>query len=136
MVFVRAGSEKDLLECPRTQAKEVRDMKMVSSTRKIPQTIQSSLDEIRALCREYQVVELEIFGSAVTDDFDPETSDYDFLVEFDTGSTMRPLVQYFGFRDALEQLLGRPVDFVSLRSVRNPYLRANIEEQRIELFAA
>ncbi len=40
------------------------------------------IPEIRTLCREFGVSKLEIFGSAVTDAFDPGRSDVDFLVEY------------------------------------------------------
>ncbi len=50
-------------------------------------------EELAALCRRYDVVRLEVFGSAARGtDFDPATSDADFLVEFDpdSGLVSRP----------------------------------------------
>ena len=42
-------------------------------------------EEIAALCRSHGVVRLEIFGSAARGtDFDPSTSDVDFLVEYES----------------------------------------------------
>jgi hypothetical protein len=38
-------------------------------------------DEIEELCRRCRVRRLDAFGSAVRDDYDPETSDSDLLVE-------------------------------------------------------
>ncbi len=39
-------------------------------------------DEITVICRRHGVARLEIFGSAARgDDFDPDNSDADFLVE-------------------------------------------------------
>ena len=70
-------------------------------------------EELAALCRRYGVRRLEIFGSAARGtDFDPKTSDADFLVEFDRGGAHGPLEQFFGFAEALEKLLGRSVDLV------------------------
>jgi predicted nucleotidyltransferase len=38
---------------------------------------------ISAICQRYRIHRLEVFGSAArADDFDPEHSDADFLVEF------------------------------------------------------
>jgi uncharacterized protein len=69
--------------------------------------------ELGALCRRYGVRRLEVFGSAARGtDFDPETSDADFLVDFDRGSGHEPLEQFFGFAEALEKVLGRSVDLV------------------------
>ena len=48
--------------------------------------------ELTALCRRYGVRRLEVFGSAArAADFDPKTSDADFLVEFDHDSGHSPL---------------------------------------------
>ena len=38
--------------------------------------------DLARLCEERRVERLDVFGSAVTGDFDPETSDLDFLVTF------------------------------------------------------
>lgn len=45
--------------------------------------IEQHHDEVAALCRRAGARRLDAFGSAVRDDFDPATSDLDFLVEFD-----------------------------------------------------
>ena len=37
---------------------------------------------IIALCREYGVARLELFGSGATDAFDPARSDVDFIVAY------------------------------------------------------
>ena len=44
--------------------------------------IEQHLDAIRALCREYGVARLEVFGSAATGAFDPDRSAVDFIVEY------------------------------------------------------
>lgn len=70
-------------------------------------------DEIVELCRHHRIQQLEIFGSAARgDDFDPEHSDVDFLVEFAPDSDYPALAEYFDFNEALAKLLGRPVDLV------------------------
>ena len=84
--------------------------------------IEEKREAFAALCRRYGVARLEVFGSAARDiDFDPKRSDFDFLVEFDQRSDLPPLKQFFGFAEALEQLLGRSVNLVE---------RAAIEKSR------
>lgn len=39
-------------------------------------------EAVAELCRRYGVARLSLFGSALTAEFDPATSDVDFLVEF------------------------------------------------------
>ena len=92
--------------------------------------------DIERLCRQYQVERLTLFGSALRDDFDPTESDVDLLVQF---ADMEPAAladAYFGLKEALEQLLGREVDLITERGLRNPYLRNAIDRQNAELYAA
>jgi uncharacterized protein len=80
--------------------------------------IEEKRDALAELCRRYGVTRLEVFGSAARGvDFDPEKSDFDFLVEFEQGSDLSPLKQFFGFAEALEQLLGRRVDLLERKTV-------------------
>jgi predicted nucleotidyltransferase len=94
-------------------------------------------EELRALCRRFHVRRLDLFGSAARGDFDPEHSDVDFLVEFDREHPEAlSFNTYFGLREALEALLGRPVDLVEPGAVRNPYLKASIDGSREPVFEA
>ena len=93
--------------------------------------------ELTALCRRYDVARLEVFGSAARGgDFDPRRSDADFLVEFKPESRLPPLEQFFGLADALEQLLGRPVDLVEPGAIKNPFILAGINRSREVVYAA
>lgn len=69
-------------------------------------------EAIADLCRRHGVVRLDVFGSAARGrDFDPVHSDADFLVTF-APSTRDDLAAFMDFKQALEALLGRPVDLV------------------------
>jgi len=57
-------------------------MKLPTTLPEIPELIASKWDAIAALCREYGVARLEVFGSVMTDEFDPERSGVDFVVRF------------------------------------------------------
>jgi predicted nucleotidyltransferase len=93
--------------------------------------------DIALLCRRYGVQRLEVFGSAArAAEFDPATSDADFLVDFEPGGEVAPLEQFFGLADALAHLLGRPVDLVERGAVRNPFVLAGINRSREVVFAA
>lgn len=97
--------------------------------------VENKRDEIAALCRELGIRRLDVFGSAVGQDFDVERSDVDVLVEFGTDDA-GGLRTYFALKDGLEHILGRPVDVVSARAVRNPYFRAQVLATREYLYAA
>ena len=91
---------------------------------------------ISAICQRYGIQKLEVFGSAARgDDFNPGSSDADFLVEFAPG--VQPgLGVFFGAKAELEQLLGRGVDLVEPGAVRNPYVLASINRNREAVYAA
>ena len=97
--------------------------------------IENKRSDVAAVCRGRAVRRLELFGSAVRDDFDEATSDLDFLVKFDAATELPALDRYFGLKEDLEALFGRPVDLVMARAVRNPYVHAEIERDRRLLYA-
>jgi hypothetical protein len=92
-------------------------------------------DDIAELCRTHHVRRFSVFGSAVRDDFNPETSDVDVRIEFDEAAD-RSAFDYFDLRDRLIELLGREVDIISAREIENPYLRRIIENSQVTLYAA
>jgi predicted nucleotidyltransferase len=67
-------------------------------------------------------------------EFKPESSDYDFLVELDTQTAGSRAKRWMALADGLEQLLGRPVDLVNPRYIRNPYFLDAVNATRIPLY--
>ncbi|MBI2911372.1 MAG: nucleotidyltransferase domain-containing protein [Chloroflexi bacterium] len=98
--------------------------------------IETRRSELAELCRRFHVRRLELFGSAAREDFDPARSDVDLLVEFERDPAFNRFDNYFGFKAAVEALLGRPVDLVTASAVRNPYLRASIDRTKEPLYGA
>lgn len=97
--------------------------------------LDSHLHELPELCRRYGVSRLEVFGSATTDAFDRETSDLDFLVDF-TDDPSHLFDRYFGLKEALEEMYGRNVDLVTIRSMQNPYFIESVNRTRQLIYAA
>jgi len=98
--------------------------------------IEQNRTPITELCRRYGVRRLDAFGSVLRDDFDPLTSDVDFVVEFVDRSPRGAADRYFGLLFGLEELLGRRVDLVMSTALTNPDLRAEIERSRVPIHAA
>ena len=99
--------------------------------------IQEKRPAIAELCRRYRVLRLEVFGSAARGtDFDPATSDADFLVEFSAEAGQPSLKTFFGLRSALSNILGREVDLAESSALRNPFVRANIDRNRELVYGA
>lgn len=92
-------------------------------------------DAIAELCRQHRVRRLRIFGSALTDRFDPAASDVDFVVEFEPDSDPG-IDQYFGLLQALESHFGRTVDLVEASAIENPYFAETIARSAEDVYAA
>lgn len=98
--------------------------------------VEEKREELARLCMRFRVLTLGLFGSATRDDFDDQNSDLDFVVEFTKLSSDEHARSYFGLLKELERLFGRKVDLVEVSAVRNPYIRRNIEDSRVTVYAA
>jgi uncharacterized protein len=68
-------------------------------------------EAIGAFCRKWGIKRLSFFGSIVRDDFDPERSDVDVLVELRPDTKARGLA-FFGAEIELSEIFGRKVDLL------------------------
>jgi hypothetical protein len=98
--------------------------------------VERNLEEITRLCRVYSVRRLAVFGSILREDFDPQRSDADFLVEFESVPVATRMKNYLGLRGALASLLSRPVDLIENGAIQNPYILKSVAEQAQVLYAA
>jgi|SRR5690348_17957756 uncharacterized protein len=74
-------------------------------------------DALIALCKRHDVARLEVFGSALrAADFDPASSDVDFLVTF-APHFRKSFAAFLELKEALEALLGRPVDLIERKAI-------------------
>src|SRR5436190_24344612 len=94
-------------------------------------------ERIAEFCRKWQIKELALFGSALGDDFRPD-SDVDLLVTFQNpdrsfGPWMGELQE---MQIELEALFGRSVDLVQKRLIKNPFRRHHILTTRQVIYAA
>lgn len=91
---------------------------------------------VAELCRLYQVERLDLFGSAASGEFDPESSDLDFIVAYRPDADLDPwFSQHLELQAALVQVFARPVDLVIDQPFRNPYFAKAVEETRTPLYA-
>ena len=90
--------------------------------------------ELSRICDRFGVKRLELFGSALREDFS-SSSDLDFLVEFEPEHPMSMFDRYFGLKEALEQLFQRPVDLIERKAIQNPYFRQAVEQEKVVIYA-
>ncbi len=93
--------------------------------------IELNLQQIYELCRRHKVKTLAVFGSILTDRFD-SNSDVDMLVNFDTTDHEHwdYVANYFDFQESLENLLGRKVDLVVEKGLKNKYFIRNVNRTK------
>ena len=81
--------------------------------------IENNIQKIIDLCKKHKVHKLFVFGSVV--DFNKaEVSDY-----FDN---------FFDFKYALENLFGRKVDLLEEQTIKNPYLKKNVDATKTLIY--
>lgn len=95
--------------------------------------IESNIKRIKALCRKHKVVQLFVFGSVLTDQFNEE-SDIDFVVNFDKEHITDYFDNYFNLKYALEDLFKRKVDLLEEQTIRNPYLKKSVDETKTLIY--
>lgn len=88
-----------------------------------------SLEALEAFCRRHHIRKLSLFGSALRQDFGPD-SDLDILVEFEPGHT--PGLAFFGMRDELSELLGRRVDLNTPAFLSRYFRQDVLESARVQ----
>lgn len=98
--------------------------------------VQNRSSELAELCKKFGVRRLALFGSAARNDFTPESSDVDLIVEFSDTTSPGYADRYLDFANAVENLLGRRVDLITSRSIVNPLFAREVRRDRIELYAA
>lgn len=88
------------------------------------QRLNVSLEKIISFCQRWKIVEFGLFGSILRDDF-RATSDVDVLVTFapDDGWSLFNLMD---LQRELAAMVGRSVDLLEKRDLKNPFRRAEI----------
>ena len=89
--------------------------------------------EIRRLCQFLAVRNLYLVGSAARNDF-AENSDIDILLEFERDENR--FDRYFTLKEKLEELFGRKIDLIEAEAVNNPYVKKNLQKDRVLVYAA
>ena len=92
--------------------------------------IRGKYSEFVALCKAHKVDKIYAFGSSITDHFDPLISDIDLVVTIDIDDPADRGEALLSLWDNLELLFNRKVDLLTENSIRNPYLRTNIDRTK------
>jgi len=102
----------------------------------IQNAIEQKSGKIRDLCDELDVRELRLFGSALSDCFDPARSDLDFVADFNQADAPGIADRFMALATGLESIFNRQADLITKPAIKNPVFRRIIEESSIPLYAA
>ena len=94
------------------------------------------MEKIATFCRRWNIARLEVFGSALRDDFGPD-SDLDLVATY-APQARWSLLDRVRMKLELEALLGRPVDLLNRRALekaRRPLRAAAILADAQPLYA-
>lgn len=98
--------------------------------------INNKLDEIIATCKQHHVEAISLFGSAAKKSMHA-SSDIDLLVLFSKDiDVLEYADNYFSLLEKLQIILNKKVDLVSSRSLKNPILKEEIYQTKVDLYAA
>ena len=92
--------------------------------------IKERYSDFVGLCQAHRVDKIYAFGSSITNHFDPNTSDIDLVVKVDISDPADRGEALLSLWDKLEELFERKVDLLTDDSIRNPYLKANINRTK------
>ena len=93
-------------------------------------TYRNSLENI---CKTYKVKSLFAFGSLVRNEMKPD-SDIDLLVEIAEQDPFLYTDCYFELKKQFEILFGRTIDLLEIKSLKNPYLKKEIDNTKVLLY--
>jgi len=96
-------------------------------------SLQFDLDRVRDFCQRWKIAEFSIFGSALREDFQPE-SDVDILISFEPDIPWS-LFDWVDMIEELKNIFGREVDLVEKSGLRNPFRRQEILSSRKVIYA-
>ena len=94
-------------------------------------------DQLVAVCKQFDVSTLYVFGSALNDNYDENKSDIDFLVKFKNNAVKGSARRYFKFEEALQNIFKiEHIDLVVENALKNPYFIEEINKTRQVLYAS
>ena len=92
------------------------------------------ITDFKDLCVNHQVKSLYVFGSSITEKFDPIKSDIDLLVEIENPDPLERGEKLLDLWDKFESFFNRKIDLLTESSIRNPILKRNIDQTKVLIY--
>ena len=91
------------------------------------------ISQINYLCRQNSVKTLYAFGSVLSDRFTAD-SDIDLIIDIDSNDPIDYSEKYFNVSFGLQDLIKRPIDLLEEKTIRNKYLRAELDKTKTLIY--
>ena len=91
------------------------------------------IDQIKKLCSANNVKSLFAFGSVTTKKFHRD-SDIDLVVDIDEKDPISYSDDYFNLKFRIEEVLNREIDLLEFKAIKNPYLKEQIEKNKVLVY--
>lgn len=95
--------------------------------------LKNHIDQINELCDLHGVKSLFAFGSIVSGKLKPN-SDIDLVVDIDAKDALDYSDNYFALKFQLEYILKSQVDLLESKSVKNPFLKKQIDNTKVLVY--
>lgn len=95
--------------------------------------LERNIEQIKRLCQSNSVNALYAFGSIINRNFNDD-SDIDLVVDINDPDPISCSDKYFTLKFSLEDTLGRSVDLLESKAIRNPYLKEEIDRTKILIY--
>lgn len=93
----------------------------------MPLQLEINHDQLKKLCKQWKISEVFVFGSALRDDFRPD-SDVDLLIDFEKDAKWS-LLHLVRMKEQFSELFQRPVDLITRRGLEQS--RSDIRRRSI-----
>jgi len=95
--------------------------------------LKDHIEQIKALCNTHRVRSLFAFGSVVSDNLKAE-SDIDLIVDIESKDPIDYSDNYFALKFQLENILKREVDLLEAKTLKNPFLKKQIDSTKVLVY--
>ena len=92
------------------------------------------INQINQLCNLHKVKSLFAFGSVTTNKFNVN-SDIDLVVDIDSNDPLDYSDNYFALKFQLENILHHQIDLLEERAIKNPFLKKEINNTKVLVYA-
>jgi hypothetical protein len=88
---------------------------------------------ISSLCKKHAIKKFYVFGSNIKGNA-RNNNDIDFLVEFELKNLHDYFINFMDLKESLEKYFNNKVDLVEMSTIKNPYLKIDIDEHKVLLY--